>query len=98
MSKIQKQEEKKEVNKMKENKVWGLVMGQGRIIFTTFISSFFIGTNISMFLIGFYSYNIYNALNTVFNVNKAFKMYEVQNIVYSLIRLYMFSYHLYHYY
>ena len=51
-------------------------MGQGRSIFTTFISSFFIGTNVSMFTIAIYSYNIYNALNTLFNVNKAFKMYE----------------------
>jgi len=39
-------------------------------------SSFFIGTNVSMFTIAIYSYNIYNALNTLFNVNKAFKMYE----------------------
>ena len=67
---------REEVNKMKENKAWGLVMGQGRSIFTTFISSFFIGTNVSMFTIAIYSYNIYNALNTLFNVNKAFKMYE----------------------
>ena len=67
---------REEVNKMKENKAWGLVMGQGRSIFTTFISSFFIGTNVSMFTIAIYSYNIYNALNTIFNVNKAFKMYE----------------------
>ena len=71
-SKIRRQE----VNKMKENKAWGLVMGQGKSIFTTFISSFFIGTNVSMFTIAIYSYNIYNALNTLFNVNKAFKMYE----------------------
>ena len=61
---------------MKENKAWGLVMGQGRSIFTTFISSFFIGTSVSMFTIAIYSYNIYNALNTIINVNKAFKMYE----------------------
>ena len=67
---------REEVNKMKENKAWGLVMGQGKSIFTTFISSFFIGTNVSMFTIAIYSYNIYNALNTLFNVNKAFKMYE----------------------
>ena len=67
---------REEVNKMKENQAWGLVMGQGRSIFTTFISSFFIGTNVSMFTIAIYSYNIYNALNTLFNVNKAFKMYE----------------------
>ena len=71
-SKIRRQE----VNKMKENKAWGLVIGQGKSIFTTFISSFFIGTNVSMFTIAIYSYNIYNALNTLFNVNKAFKMYE----------------------
>ena len=71
-SKIRRQE----VNKMKENKAWGLVMGQGKSIFITFISSFFIGTNVSMFTIAIYSYNIYNALNTLFNVNKAFKMYE----------------------
>ena len=71
-SKIRRQE----VNKMKENKAWGLVMGQGKSIFTTFISSFFIGTSVSMFTIAIYSYQIYNALNTLFNVNKAFKMYE----------------------
>ena len=65
-----------EINRMKENKAWGLVTGQGRSIFTTFISSFFIGTNVSMFTIGIYSYNIYNALNTLFNVNKSFKLYE----------------------
>ena len=67
---------REEVSKMKENKAWGLVMGQGRSIFTTFISSFFIGTSVSMFTIAIYSYNIYNALNTIINVNKAFKMYE----------------------
>ena len=71
-SKIRRQE----VNKMKENKAWGLVIGQGKSIFTTFISSFFIGTSVSMFTIAIYSYQIYNALNTLFNVNKAFKMYE----------------------
>ena len=71
-SKIRRQE----VNKMKENKAWGLVMGQGKSIFTTFISSFFIGTSVSMFTIAIYSYQIYNALNTLFNVNKAFKMYD----------------------
>ena len=71
-SKIRRQE----VNKMKESKAWGLVMGQGKSIFTTFISSFFIGTNVSMFTIAIYSYQIYNALNTLFNVNKVFKMYE----------------------
>ena len=65
-----------EINAMKENKAWGLVTGQGRSIFTTFISTFFIGTNVSMFTIAIYSYNIYNALNTLFNINKAFKMYE----------------------
>ena len=67
---------REEVSKMKENKAWGLVTGQGRSIFTTFISSFFIGTNISMFTIGIYSYNIYNSINTLLNVNKAFKPYE----------------------
>ena len=71
-SKIRRQE----VNKMKENKAWGLVMGQGKSIFTTFISSFFIVTSVSMFTIAIYSYQIYNALNTLLNVNKAFKMYE----------------------
>ena len=65
-----------EINAMKENKAWGLVTGQGRSIFTTLISTFFIGTNVSMFTIAIYSYNIYNALNTLFNINKAFKMYE----------------------
>ena len=65
-----------EINAMKENKAWGLVTGQGRSIFTTFISTFFIGTNVSMFTIAIYSYNIYNALNTLFNINKAFKKYE----------------------
>ena len=40
---------RQEINRMKENKAWGLVTGQGRSIFTTFISSFFIGTNVSMF-------------------------------------------------
>ena len=78
-SKIRRQE----VNKMKENKAWGLVMGQGKSIFTTFISSFFIGTSVSMFTIAIYSYQIYNALNTLLNVNKAFKMYESPE--YSLI-------------
>ena len=67
---------RQEVNRMKENKAWGLVMGQGRSIFTTFISTFFIGTNVSMFTIAIYSYNIYNAINTLLNVNKSFKMYE----------------------
>ena len=67
---------RQERNRMKENKAWGLVTGQGRSIFTTFISSFFIGTNVSMFTIAIYSYNIYNALNTLFNVNKSFKLYE----------------------
>ena len=67
---------KNEINAMKENKAWGLVTGQGRSIFTTLISTFFIGTNVSMFTIAIYSYNIYNALNTLFNINKAFKMYE----------------------
>ena len=67
---------RQEINRMKENKAWGLVTGQGRSIFTTFISSFFIGTNISMFTIGIYSYNIYNAINTLLNVNKTFKPYE----------------------
>ena len=33
---------RQEINRMKENKAWGLVTGQGRSIFTTFISSFFI--------------------------------------------------------
>ena len=67
---------RQEINRMKENKAWGLVTGQGRSIFTTFISSFFIGTNISMFTIGIYSYNIYNSINTLLNVNKTFKPYE----------------------
>ena len=67
---------RQEINRMKENKAWGLVTGQGRSIFTTFISSFFIGTNVSMFTIGIYSYNIYNSINTLLNVNKAFKPYE----------------------
>ena len=67
---------RQDINRMKENKAWGLVTGQGRSIFTTFISSFFIGTNVSMFTIGIYSYNIYNAINTLLNVNKAFKPYE----------------------
>ena len=71
---------RQEVNRMKENKAWGLVMGQGKSIITTFISSFFIGTNVSMFTIGIYSYNIYNALNTLFNVNKTFKIYESPEI------------------
>ena len=68
--------EREKINQMKENKAWGLVMGQGKSIFTTFISSFFIGTNVSMFTIAIYSYNIYSAINTLFNVNKTFKMYE----------------------
>ena len=67
---------REEVNNMKINKAFGLVMGQGKSIFTTFISSFFIGSSVSMFTIAIYSYNIYNSLNTIFNVNKAFKMYE----------------------
>ena len=67
---------RQEINSMKENKAWGLVTGQGKSIFTTFISSFFIGTNVSMFTIAIYSYNIYNAMNTLFNVNKTFKLYE----------------------
>ena len=71
---------RQEVNRMKENKAWGLVMGQGKSIITTFISSFFIGTSVSMFTIGIYSYNIYNALNTLFSVNKAFKIYESPEI------------------
>ena len=69
-------ERRQEVNKMKENRAWGLVTGQGRSIFTTFISSFFIGTNVSIFTIGIYAFQIYNTLNTLFNVNKTFKMYE----------------------
>ena len=67
---------REEVNNMKINKAFGLVMGQGKNIFTTFISSFFIGSTVSMFTIAIYSYNIYNSLNTILNVNKAFKMYE----------------------
>ena len=67
---------RQEINAMKENKAWGLVTGQARSIFTTFISTFFIGTNVSMFTIAIYSYNIYNALNSLFNINKTFKLYE----------------------
>ena len=67
---------RQEVNEMKQNKAWNLVIGQGKGIFTNLISSFFIGTNVSIFTIGLYSYNLYNAINTLFNVNNAFKMYE----------------------
>ena len=93
---------RQEINRMKENKAWGLVTGQGRSIFTTFISSFFIGTNVSMFTIGIYSYNIYNALNTLFNFNKSFKPYEspeyslftykVLYIILSLIQIALIGY------
>ncbi len=67
---------REEITKMKENKAWGVVMGQGRGILTAFISSFFIGTSISMFTIGIYCFSLYNSLNTILNVNKSFKMYE----------------------
>ena len=83
---------REDVVRMKENKAWGLVTGQARTIFTTFISSFFIGTNVSMFTIGLYSFQIYNALNTLVNFNKAFKSYEspeINLVVYKIMYIFL---------
>ena len=67
---------RQEINRMKENKAWGLVKRSKADLKGPIISSFFIGTNISMFTIGIYSYNIYNSINTLLNINKTFKPYE----------------------
>ena len=67
---------RKEQNQMKINKAWDLVIGQGKGIFMTFISTFFIGSNISLFTIFIYGYYAFNTFTAIFNVNKAYKMLE----------------------
>lgn len=73
---------KKEIIEMKMNKAKDLVMGQGKSIFMTFISSFFIGRNLSLFTIFIYGFYAYNAFSSIMNVNNVFKMLE--NPEYSL--------------
>lgn len=67
---------RKEQNQMKMNKAWDLVIGQGKGIFMTFISTFFIGSNISLFTIFIYGFYAFNTFTAIFNVNKAYKMLE----------------------
>ena len=67
---------RKEQNQMKINKAWDLVIGQGKGIFMTFISTFFIGSNISLFTIFIYGFYAFNTFTAIFNVNKAYKMLE----------------------
>lgn len=61
---------------MKKSKAWDLIKGQGSSIFTTFISSFFMGRNVSLFIIFIYGYYCYNSVSAIFNVNKSFKAFE----------------------
>ena len=66
----------KEIVEMKMNRARDLVIGQGKSIFMTFVSSFFIGRNLSLFTIFIYGFYAYNAFSAVLNVNSAFKMLE----------------------
>lgn len=65
-----------EVNATKQERAFGLAMGQGKQIFTLFISSFFFGTSVSVFTIGFIGYNLFGVINSLINVNDVFKKYE----------------------
>lgn len=65
-----------EINVMKKSKAFDLIKGQGSSIFTTFLSSFFMGRNVSLFIIFIYGYYLYNSISAIFNVNKAFKAFE----------------------
>ena len=67
---------RKEVNQMKMARAKDLVIGQGKSIFMTFISSYFIGRNLSLFTIFIYGFTAYNAFSSVLNVNNVFKMLE----------------------
>ena len=73
-----------EVNEMKKNKAFGLITSLFQNIFMTFISTFFIGTNLSIITISLYGYNLINALNNILNVNKSFAQYE--SVEYSLLQ------------
>ena len=84
-SKIRRQE----VNEMKMSRAKDLVFSQGKGIFMTFISSFFIGKNLSLFTIFIYGYQAFSAFTSIINVNNAFKRFESPE--YSLIT-YKFAY------
>jgi small-conductance mechanosensitive channel len=84
-SKIRRQE----VNEMKMSRAKDLVFSQGKGIIMTFISSFFIGKNLSLFTIFIYGYQAFSAFTSIINVNNAFKRFESPE--YSLIT-YKFAY------
>ena len=67
---------RKEVVEMKQNRAKDLTLSQAKGILMTFISSFFIGRNLSLFTIVIYGYQLYNSFSSIINVNKTFKMYE----------------------
>ncbi|MCQ2818627.1 MAG: ER membrane protein complex subunit 4 [archaeon] len=77
---ISSKAKRREVIEMKQNRARDITMAQAKGIFMTFISSFFIGRNLSLFTIFIYGYQLYNSLSNIINVNKAFKMFESPEI------------------